>query len=284
MKKILITGINGFIGKNLVNVLKDNYYIIGLDLHQECKFQIKKYYQIDITDKEKVLDINEEIDFVIHLVALTDPNLERKKIYNVNVIGTKNICELSKKNNVKKIIYLSTVSVYPDSKIKKITEETKEKPINYYGETKLEAEKIIKQSGINWVILRPTNIFGVERDDYKRYFARIKERGKKFGIIFYRNRITHLVYVKDVVEVIKLCLENSKTDNEIFIIADDEKKYSEKEVFKILLDFYKLRKKLLPFPIFWIKSDKRIFCNEKIKKIYNFKYGVKFGIKEVLNI
>jgi len=282
MKKVLITGVNGFIGKNLVNVLKESYYIIGIDIQSEVRMQINKYYQIDITQREKILKIDEAIDFVIHLVALTNPDLEKGKIYNVNVSGTKNICELSKKINAKKIIYLSTIAVYPDGGIKKITEETMEKPINYYGETKLLAEKIIKESGIKWTILRPTNIFGAEREDYKKYFNRIKERGKRAGIIFYRNRIPHLIYVKDVVEVIKLCLENYETDKEIFIIADEEERYNEKEIFKILMAFYNLRKLLIPYPIFWSRKDKRIFCNEKIKKIYDFKYGVKRGIEEIL--
>jgi len=284
MQKILITGVNGFLAKNLLEFLKEKYFIIGLDVQGTAKFKdVNKYYQIDITDSSKLSEIKEDIDFIIHLVALTNPQIEKSLMYKVNVQGTQNICEFAKLKKINKIIYLSTVSIYAENREKIITEETPTAPINYYGVTKLSAEEIIQKSGITYTILRPTNIFGEDREDYKKYFERIKTRGKRFGIIFYRQRITHLVYVKDVCAVIKECLENSKqTNNEIFIVADNENEFTEKKIFSELIRYFKLNKRLLPHPFFWSNTDNRIFSAAKLKKIYDFKYGVLQGIYNCL--
>ncbi len=283
MKSVLITGINGFVGKHLIEIFEKEYFVIGLDICEQSRSKkIKKYYQIDITNKSQLFQITDDIDFIVHLSALTNPNIEKEKLYKVNVEGVKNICEFAKIKNIKKIIYLSSVSVYSEVCGKIITEETKTKPINYYGETKLAAEEVIKNSGLIYTILRPTNIFGEGREDYKKYFERIKVRGKRLGIIFYRNRNTHLLYVKDVRDVIEFCLENEQTNNEIYIVADAEEKFNEKEIFKILLEYYGLKKILLPYPLFWGKVDKRIFSAKKLNKIFTFRYGIAQGIFNTL--
>lgn len=280
---VLITGINGFIGKSLaIKLINNDFNVIGTDINDKCDVQNIIYYKCDITDYSDFKQITTSIDFIIHLAALTNPNLDRNLIYNVNVKGVENICNFAKLRNIKKIIYISTVSVYSSYNLKYIDENVQDNPINYYGETKLLAEKIIKNSGIDWTILRPTNIFGGKDVKYKNYFRKIKYRGKRLGIVFYYNRNLHLLYLNDLIDVIKECIENPKSNNQTFIVSDNKCNTFEKNVLKELIKIFNIKKRLCIFPLFWKNKDKRIFLSSKLRKHldYEFKYGVYEGLKE----
>jgi len=283
----LITGINGFIGKRLAEELKKNSYsVTGMDF-SELKENHGGIYKVDISNWRELeqLKIKERIDLIIHLVAITDPNAEKQKIFSVNEKGTQNICRFAEKNNIKKIIYISTVSVYSSYNIKYIDESTTEEPCNFYGESKLNAESIIKASGLNYSILRPTNIFGVKNDKYSNYFSKLKFRGRRLGIVFYYNRNTHLLFLQDLLDVISECIENVKSDNQTFIVSEDENNTFEKYILKETMKCYNLKKKILPFPLFWKNTDGRIFIAKKIKEVLNikFRFGVYYGLKKYLS-
>lgn len=286
-KNFLITGINGFIGKKLAEELKKRkYYVIGLDKN-EIYANLYANYKFDITSWEELKKIEKKIDCIIHLAAVTDNRTERNLIYKVNVSGTSNICKLGAKLNVKKIIYLSTVSVYSSYDKKYIDENTQIEPVNYYGETKYKAEEIITNCGINYTILRPTNIFSDSEDKWSEYFGRVKNTGKDFGILFYRNRNIHLLFVKDLINVVIKCIDDEKSSNNIFIVADNEEYYNEKNVFKVLLNAYNSKKKLLlhPLDFFDKKKDIRIFSEQKLLHTLNYRhqYGVDSGLKQRFN-
>lgn len=132
---ILITGAKGFIGSRLAILLKEH----GSDI---------VFFEGDIANRSQVLGwrTNKNIDQVIHLANVT--NKKYSQIFrDVNIEGTRNIVDYCKKNKIERLIFLSSLKV-----LSRLS--------NPYNESKREAEKIIIASGVPYIILRPSMVFG----------------------------------------------------------------------------------------------------------------------------
>jgi UDP-glucose 4-epimerase len=156
-KKILVTGCAGFIGSNLVDFfLKKKYYIIGIDNLStgnigNIKIALKNkrfiFYKSNLLNFSKISKYFKNIDLVIHLSANADvrfgPKHPRKDLEQ-NLLVTTNVLEAMRINNVKKIAFSSTGSVYGEAK-KFPTPENADFPIqtSLYGASKLSCEAFI---------------------------------------------------------------------------------------------------------------------------------------------
>ena len=159
MKKILITGVNGYIGNCLYHFLKGKFKVVGIDKESVSKNTI---YRCNILNTKKLEQIlyKTKPEIVIHLAAqsLVDETINKEKYYNNNVVATNRLLRSMKKINVKKIIFSSTAAVYKQSS-KPLKENSKLKPLSTYAKTKLTCEKnILKQKEIKSVILRFFNV------------------------------------------------------------------------------------------------------------------------------
>ena len=158
MKKIVITGSSGYIGSSLYLYLKNIFNVKGLDKKENKYFNIKK---IDLLNKNKLDGILKSFrpDLVIHLAAqsLVDETINKKKYYLNNVVATKNLLYCLKKNNIKNLVFSSTAAVYK-YKNRPLNEKSFLEPISNYAKTKYECEKLIKNSGLNSIILRFFNV------------------------------------------------------------------------------------------------------------------------------
>ena len=154
MKKILITGASGQLGKTLKTLFTPKYDIIptskNYDTHQ-------KNYFCDITNPLSIRDIVSATspDIIINLAALTNVDLCEKRpdlAFSVNFAGLQNIVEIFNGP----IIQLSTDYVF-DGKAGQYNENSSVNPINVYGRTKLEAENFLKENSKDSLIIR-TNV------------------------------------------------------------------------------------------------------------------------------
>ncbi len=178
--RLLITGAFGNIGQNAFRAALHHpkvHELIGFDIKTPKTVKIRdRLYESTGNDKTKTIwgDILEEedirsavkgVDAVIHLAAILHPKTEKNPelAYKVNVKGTENLVECVKeyinKNQSKrspKIVLASSVSLYgpwpPNDKL--IAANTPIKPTDVYTRTKAEAEKIIRESELPWVIFR----------------------------------------------------------------------------------------------------------------------------------
>lgn len=163
-KKILVFGGSGLVGNTFTNYGKSIFDISYSYNTNNSKIDNTKSFKIDfLSGTEKISDIIKETDpdVIIHMVAypsvdFCEENHELANELHVNV--TKKIAEKASSNN-SKLIFLSTDAVFGGELHKKYVEDDLANPVNYYGVTKLNAEKIILQNPNN-VVLRTSVIYG----------------------------------------------------------------------------------------------------------------------------
>lgn len=163
--KILITGSSGFVGKSLVQRLSKNYEVYGLSRTESPT----THYKFDVSApniKDLLSHINPDI--LIHSVKLPKSvdyyETNRKEAENTEIRGTENLVAWALQNK-NKFILMSTDYVY-EGKTNNYNEESETKPVNYYGELKLKTENIVRNSLEDYLILRPTVIYGYIPGDF----------------------------------------------------------------------------------------------------------------------
>ena len=173
MTRILVTGGAGYIGSVVVSsLLEKGYEVFVLDNLSKGKAELVDtrvtFFEVDLNDYTGVKGIfeNNAFDAVIHIAAyksVGESMVDACK-YSDNITGTINLLRAMVENDVKKIIFSSSAAVYGLPEDGFVTEHTKTEPINFYGFTKLECEKIIdwfsRVHGIVYVSLRYFNVAG----------------------------------------------------------------------------------------------------------------------------
>lgn len=224
----IVTGGAGFIGSHLTKYLVEQKHSVTV-IDNLCNSKKEKlgsvlkeieFVDTDILDFKKLRDVLKNVDGVFHQAALTDVNesySRKKEYFEVNVIGTENILKISKEQDLK-VVFASSASVYGNTKKIPIMENFKRKPINPYGETKLEAEYLCEKyanSGVKVVGLRYFNVYGNGQNNaYAGVITRFLENitSHKPPIIYGDGLQTRdFVFVNDVAKANLLAMK-SKID------------------------------------------------------------------------
>lgn len=173
--KILVTGAAGTVGSEIIKILSNIREITTLatdiktfkNIRKLKKFQHKiKIFWGNICDKNFLEKITKDIDCTIHLAAVIPPLADKKTELadKVNVNGTKNLIECLEKNSPQSFfIYCSSIAVYGDrlnNPYIKASDEVNPSQGDYYAQTKIKAEEIVKNSKLDWTIFRLTAVFG----------------------------------------------------------------------------------------------------------------------------
>ena len=229
-KRIGITGAAGFIGSNLADKLLElGAEVIGIDnlfngrlenLRDALKKKNFKFFKGDIRDLNFLLDIFKDIDIIFHEAAFISvpQSVEMPVSCNdVNVNGFLNILNTTRKNDIEKIVFASSSSVYGDSPTLPKTENMRRLPISPYGASKLACEAYIQAYhhiyGLNASSLRYFNVYGPRQKDspYSGVIAiwlgRII-RNEDLIIFGDGENLRDFTYVKDVVQANLLAAEH----------------------------------------------------------------------------
>lgn len=169
-RKIFITGVNGLLGQKLVAQLAERgtfeIYGCGKGL---CRIPDQKfdYVTLDITEKEEVDRVISSIkpDIILHGAAMTNVDeceLNQEAAYIVNVKATEYLLKAAEQIS-SHFIFVSTDFIFSGEK-GPLDENAIPAPVNYYGETKLEAERIVQASTTKWAIARTVLVFGIAHD------------------------------------------------------------------------------------------------------------------------
>ena len=162
--KLLVLGGSGLVGSNFINTSKNDYDIIFSYNTNKIKIPNTQSFQIDLFDNDKIKKIikNYNPDIVLHTIAHSSVDLcetDHSIADRLHVDATNQIANTCASVN-SKLIFLSTDAVFEGQLNKKYSETDIPNPINYYGKTKLEAEKIVLNASSNNVVLRTSVIYG----------------------------------------------------------------------------------------------------------------------------
>ena len=206
--KIVITGASGLLGSRLFENIAKTEEVVGTSF---SKNDNSSYHYLDITDKKVVEAFFEKTkpDAIIHSAALVDVDYcetNQEEAYKTNVEGTKNIVEVSKRYGCK-FVYISSDYVFDGTK-PEYFEEDELNPINYYGLTKVEGEKIVKNNLKNYIIVRPAIMYGNDEETKKTFVSKIIEKLEKNEKVVVEDEvIKYPTLTDDVAEAIKKLIE-----------------------------------------------------------------------------
>lgn len=226
MKNILITGGSGFIARYFIEKLSD-HRLVNLDIASPAEDQKIEFIQADIRDREAVIKASKGCDLIIHLAAMHhDFGIADDAYYDVNVNGAKVVAEAAAINQVKEIIFFSSVAVYGALGLHNPThEQINPAPNSPYGHSKLQAEEVLKEWALGEserkvTVIRSTVVFGAWNLANVLNLIKAIDRGIYFHIGKGRN-IKSLAYVENIVDASLFALENQKAAFEIFNYVDE---------------------------------------------------------------
>jgi nucleoside-diphosphate-sugar epimerase len=212
--RILVTGGTGFLGKQLVFKLKQlgyNVTVLGRNskIGKQLEAENVQFLARDLRDKDAIIAVCQGQDYIFHCGALSSPWGKYEDFYYTNVLGTRNIIQGCQTHKVKRLIYVSTSSVYFDFCHRfNIQESTPlPKPVNAYAKTKQLAEQEINQAyqlGLPVITIRPRGIFGVGDTTI---LPRLIRASTHTGIplINQGKACIDITHVDNVVEALLLC-------------------------------------------------------------------------------
>jgi UDP-glucose 4-epimerase len=302
--KIAITGVAGFVGSNLADqLLLKNHCIVGIDnfstgyknhILQHKDNKNFNFHKLDLSS-EFDKNILSDCDCVIHLAALADIRYNKnnfKECLNKNVVATNNVIEACVENNVKKVLFASTCSVYGDV-LSFPTKETEVKnQTSVYSSTKIASEMLLEgfanTFGFRAYTMRFVSMLGA-RYSHGHIFDFTKKilNNEKLEILGNGDGIKSYLHIKDAVDAIETLIEYDSVNNyEAFNVGHSDiikLKYSVKTIVEYLN--YKGEVNFGEGTSGWIGDVPVISPSiEKIQKIgWNPKYSIKKGITDTID-
>ena len=230
--KVIITGATGFIGRNIAEKLHSNdVKVITTGRSEEVGQLLTKqgieFVKADITKQNEINSVFSKSDFVIHCAARAGDWGNYSEFYDVNVNGTKNIINACKDNDIKRIIFISTPSVYYSGKDRYDIKENAPLPSKqfYYGKTKLIAEKellSLSSEGFKTIVLRPRAVYGKYDNIIIPRILKLAEN-KKIPLINKGKALVDITYIDNLVGAVINCIEASENSwNNIYNISNGE--------------------------------------------------------------
>ncbi len=196
--RILITGVHGFVGSNLVKALSNEHTIYGLDIISPIKDGVRCTFSWDFLDKPNEIP---EVDAIIHLAgkAHDTKNKSAADVYfKVNTELTKKIFDyFLAHDNIKKFVFFSTAKAAADKVDGILTEDVVPAPVGPYGESKIEAEKYIlskmedaRSKSKDIYIFRPCMIHGPGNKGNLNLLYGVVKKGIPWPLGGFENRRT----------------------------------------------------------------------------------------------
>ena len=252
---IFVTGANSLLGVNtILELLNSGYYVKGY-LRDKTKFIGFRHKNLEliegnILDRKHLSSTLVNCHYVIHIAATTDPKLSKYRDFKkVNVEGTKNVIDVAIRNNLKRIIYVSTANVFGFGSLDNLGDESKKMmhPFKnaFYSKSKKEAHDYVltRKNDIEVVIVNPSFMIGPY--DSKPSSGRIILMGLKKQIVLCPPGGKNFVCVKDVSKGILAALK-SGTNGEAYLLTSVNLTY--KAFFKKLRNHSNSKTIILPLP------------------------------------
>ena len=216
--KALVTGATGFLGGALIRRLHGmgwDVTALGRNISKLDQLESEGIHtlQLDLKDVSAMAAACKDQEIVFHCAALPSPWGNFEKFYQANVIGTRNVIRGCEEHKVKRLIYVSTPSLYFGYSSRMNVKETDAlpEPVSNYAATKILAEQELDQAfgrGLATIAIRPRAIFGPgDTVIFPRLIPRL--RSGRLPIIGDGENVVDLTYIENVVDALLLCAESS---------------------------------------------------------------------------
>ena len=252
MEKVLITGVAGFIGSHIAKrFIKEGYHVIGIDdLSNGCISNIPKnidFLRFDLTNYSEYKNIPKGCINILHLAGQSSGEIsyhEPAKDLEKNTLSTLNLIKYGIKNNSKKIIYASSMSIYGDVDLNSgcASENLEPNPKSCYGISKLASEKYLNlfKDKLPFIAMRMFNVYGPGQDliNLKQGMVSIylaqAIKNKNIIVKGSLSRFRDFIYIDDVVDAWFNAFKNDNATNNAINIGSGNKTTVEQLLYKIM--------------------------------------------------
>jgi len=226
--KALITGASGFIGSRL----RDTLVASGCDVVSIRRAgspastggrSVEADYG-QVAELERIVDA-EKPDYVLHVAGVTKGS-SYEDFRQGNVMPTRNLLTAVRREHpmAKRFVLVSSLAAYgPSATLAPHRESDPPRPIEHYGESKLEAERVLEEeaAGVRWTILRPSGVYGPGDVDYFNLF---KSAMLGWNVYFgNRDRCMSMIYVDDCVRGILQAARHEQTVRRGYFLSNEER-------------------------------------------------------------
>jgi nucleoside-diphosphate-sugar epimerase len=230
MGEILITGGNGFVGRHVVCALLargDHVRVLALPGEDTAWLRARgvSVHEGDVRRPETLIAPVRGVRSVVHLAAMMDVRRPLEDYREVNVTGTENVCRAALATGVRRLVHMSSSSVYGVALGRPVDETFPLSPFpDPYPITKAagdeRVQRMIREHRLPAVIVRPDQIFGP--GDHL-HFARMAKRlqARRSIIVGSGENALPMVYVDDLVQALLLALEHDRAVGRIYNVSAD---------------------------------------------------------------
>lgn len=306
-KKIFVTGGEGFIGAPLIHKLaqlghetasydaslnfidNDAYYRRCLALRKKIYAQPSKIYQGDIRNRTTLAKAVKDFhpDVIVHLAGLPMARVLKKyedQMIPINMVGTLNVLDIFEKSKAEKIVYTSSSMAYGHFTQTPQSENFILNPVNAYGACKAVGEYFVKLSKKDWVIVRPTSVYGFT-DCANRVSQLLIDAAclnKSAWVV--KGETLDFSYIDDVADGFIKTMLTSEANNETFNIS--------RGVARPAAEFAEILKNYFPNFEYEVREPvaQQVYRGpQDIKKAridlgFDPKYSIELGIKKILQL
>ena len=225
--KVLITGASGFIGSRLrEELLAAGADVVAIRRPGSPPAKAGRSVEADyarVADLERIMG-EEKPDYVLHVAGVTK-GISYEDFRLGNVMPTRNLLTALRGEHpdTKRFVLVSSATSYgPSASSAPHREENPPRPIEYYGQSKLEAERVVEEESANvpWTIVRPSGVYGPGDAEYFNLF---KSAMRGWNVFFgNRNRCMSIIYVDDCVRGTVMAAQHENSVGKGYFLTNDE--------------------------------------------------------------
>ena len=265
MKRVLVTGANGFVGSGLCNrLLSEGHQVTAALRRPVMPFfheRIKSVIVGHVDDKTDWTKAVEGIDIVVHLAArvhqMAEDAVDPLHAYRqVNVEGTKNLAESAARAGVRRLVYLSSVKVNGEERLSAYREKDEPAPQDAYGISKMEGEiqlgAIAEKTAMEFVVIRPPLVYGPAVKANFLALMRLVDRKIPLPLANVSNRRS-FIYLGNLVDCITTCMTHPSAAGQTYLVSDD-RDISTPELIRLIASALNTAAYLFPCPQTLLRS------------------------------
>jgi nucleoside-diphosphate-sugar epimerase len=273
MKKILVTGASGFVGKSLCETLSKSGRSVFGAVRSSNSILINnnvKYISTgDISLKKNWKDLLNDVDCIIHCAGIAhkmnnDKNFDVYQLTNID--GTKHLAEQAVEAGVKRLIFLSSIKVNGEStnntkSKKKFSDNDIPAPMDFYAVSKLKAERVLwevsSKTGLEVTVLRLPLVYGYGAKGNLAKLVKLVKSGIPLPLGMINNKRS-MIGIDNLVDLLNHCIDHPDASGKTFLVSEGED-LSTPELIKLIALSMGRKAILFPVPIYLLKLLGSIF-------------------------